>query len=307
MYFKPRIFISSSLCLNTIGESIKDVLEKSGAEVILYQKDLVPSINESTYLQDVLESDFVIFILDEFYGAKNKNGISQTHEEWQIAFKRKIPKHVYILRNPSEKQDEELEKFIKENINQNDSAYYYDNEDDLLNRIRATTFTIAKDIVLSNYNNLNINDEIVCKLAYDRDYKKALDIIKLFDDIIEFHQLKGWDLFRTNIVITFSDRYNFTSEYLSRYFINDLCNYLFVEFLDKIQKYSQMVSIVAESGDDGRIHFKRCGLQFEYCINKYPGVVDYDELLELEKEIYEKYNEFKEYIIQRKANAEINL
>ncbi|XDD41725.1 DUF4062 domain-containing protein [Leptospira sp. WS60.C2] len=85
MYFKPRIFISSTLDINQIRNITQNVLEETGAEVILYEQNLTPSIKEYTYRYDINEADFIIFIFDNRYGSLTNAGISGTHEEWDIA------------------------------------------------------------------------------------------------------------------------------------------------------------------------------------------------------------------------------
>lgn len=309
MYFKPRIFISSSLRLNIVRTSIKDLLESNGAEVILYEKDLVPSINAATYRQDILESDFVIFIFDKFYGNKTNTGMSGTHEEWKIALDSRIPKHVYILKNLSKNQDRELKKFINENINSNYISYYfYTDENDLLNRIRATTFTIAKDIVLSNIKNMKIDDKVICKLSYERDYKKAIDIIKLFDDIIESHNWGIADITQTNIILTFSDMFNYPVDILSSYFINDTYNNFFIDFLVKVKELSSFIANNSMPGNSRRIHLKRSKMTIDYHYNKFTHpFTEYDKLNSLQNEIHEKYLKFREYTIKRKGSSDINL
>ena len=50
MYFKPRIFISSTMGDKLeLRENIKKWFESAGAEVALYEKDLTPSTNSNTY------------------------------------------------------------------------------------------------------------------------------------------------------------------------------------------------------------------------------------------------------------------
>ena len=97
MYFKPRIFISSTMGDKLqLRTEIKNEFEKHGAEVALYEKDLTPSVDLNTYRNDVLKADFVIFIIDGRYGKKTEFGISGTEEEFILAQSNKIPFHVYL-------------------------------------------------------------------------------------------------------------------------------------------------------------------------------------------------------------------
>lgn len=50
MYFKPRIFISSTLKENLgVRSEIEEFFSIVGAEVLLYEKNLTPSVTPMTY------------------------------------------------------------------------------------------------------------------------------------------------------------------------------------------------------------------------------------------------------------------
>jgi hypothetical protein len=124
MYFKPRIFISSTLDLINSRKKIKNILESAGAEVVLYENNLTPSIIPATYRQDVLDADFNIFIFHDRYGTETEQGISGTNEEWLIVKETNIPKHVYVKMDVTD-QKRSLKTFIKEELEQNSISYYY--------------------------------------------------------------------------------------------------------------------------------------------------------------------------------------
>ena len=96
-FFKPRIFISS-LLKNRIKlrESIEKILTSAGAEVLLYEKILTPSVNLNAYRTNVKDADFIIMILDENYGTKTKTGRSGVEEEYIIATENRIKTHIYL-------------------------------------------------------------------------------------------------------------------------------------------------------------------------------------------------------------------
>ena len=146
MIFKPRIFISSTLSENlTIRSQIEKFFFSIGAETLLYEKNLTPSVSPMTYRNDIIDADFIIFIIKNKYGQRTENGISGTHEEFNISLETNIPKHVYIKLENGERESKEL----IEVINNNQISYYYFKTDkDLLKRIKETTFTIAKEIML---------------------------------------------------------------------------------------------------------------------------------------------------------------
>lgn len=75
---------------------IKNIFESAGAEVVLYEKDLTPSVNPNTYRSDISQTEFAIFIIDQRYGAKTNTGLSGTEEEFDIVSFNKKPCHVYL-------------------------------------------------------------------------------------------------------------------------------------------------------------------------------------------------------------------
>lgn len=199
MYFKPKIFISSTFELIDIREKIKNIYEESGAEVILYEKDLTPSIKIATYREDIKDADFVIFIFNEKYGKQTGSGKSGTHEEWDIVKETKIPKHVYL------KESKKLQKKQKDFINKElkkeyISYYYYKNNNILLEQIKRMTFTIARDIAINKIND-HIEEKIIKRLAIDNDYEKALDFIKEIDLIKNLERLGLASLTFTSIIL----------------------------------------------------------------------------------------------------------
>ncbi|MBU3251553.1 DUF4062 domain-containing protein [Clostridium algidicarnis] len=146
MIFRPRIFISSTLSENlNVRSEIETFFLSIGAEAMLYEKNLTPSVNIMTYRKDILDADFIIFTVKSQYGNRTEAGISGTHEELQIALEANIPKHVYIKLEDGESDAKEL---IEEIDNNKISYYYFKDDEGLLKRIKETTFTIAKEIML---------------------------------------------------------------------------------------------------------------------------------------------------------------
>lgn len=200
MYFKPKIFISSTFSLNKLRQRIKDFLESVGAEAILYEKDLTPSINNATYRKDILDADFVIFIFNEKYGTKTESGKSGTHEEWDIVRDAEIPKHVYL--KSSKRRNSFQKEFINKNISKyNISYYYYENNEDLFKQLVRTTFTLARDITIHKIMNLKIEDNKIIEIAINRDYQLALQFIQEIDLLKNLHYLGMADLIETMILI----------------------------------------------------------------------------------------------------------
>ena len=98
----------------------------------MYEKNLTPSIDTNTYREDILHTDFVLFIIDERYGAKTENGISGTEEEFNIVTYNKKPCHVYLKEIEKTEEAEKFEKFIK---SKGISYYFYKTEKELLENL----------------------------------------------------------------------------------------------------------------------------------------------------------------------------
>lgn len=200
MIFRPRIFISSTLKENlTIRKELDDFFRSVGAETMIYEKNLTPSTISMTYRQDILDADFVIFIIKNGYGALTDSGISGTHEEFNILTNTNIPKHVYIKLNA----DENKENLILKDIDkQQISFYYFKTDKDLLNRIKETTFTIAKDIMLRKVEQADLSPDTVKKIAVKYDYEKAIEIIKIVNSIFSIPAKMSFDIVYSNFFST---------------------------------------------------------------------------------------------------------
>ena len=155
MYFKPRIFISSTMGDKLqLRTDIKNEFEKHGAEVALYEKDLTPSVDLNTYRSDVLKADFVIFIIDDRYGKKTEFGISGTEEEFVLVQNNRIPFHVYLKQVRKTKNAKAFEEKLK---TKGISFYYYHSEEELKEKLFSTSFTTKPQAIKDFYE----NDELI--------------------------------------------------------------------------------------------------------------------------------------------------
>jgi len=183
MIFKPRIFISSTLDKIEVRDEIKTHFESIGADVLLYEQNLTPSISNATYRQDIIDADFIIFIFDRRYGQQTDRGKSGTHEEWDIVEQSKIPRHVYISKDNNE-MEEPLKEFIKRNINVNNVSYFlYTDSLNLLKRIKETSFLIASEITLYKLEHAQIPINHGRKICINMDSSMALKIIRPIEEI----------------------------------------------------------------------------------------------------------------------------
>lgn len=192
MIFRPKIFISSTFKENEkIRKQIRNYFHSVGAEPLLYEHELTPSTQPMTYRTNLLDADFMILIIKNDYGNETELGISGIHEEYKIAHSNKIPLHVY-LKNTNAKSDEKDNPLVKELKKDGISYYYFNSDTDLLNRLKETTFTIAKEIMLNDITNSKIPKDSIIKLAGDSDYNRAMEIISIIEsmkDVVKKNEL----------------------------------------------------------------------------------------------------------------------
>ena len=63
MIFRPKIFISSTFKENKkLREDIRKYFHSTGAEPLLYEHELTPSVLPMTYRQNLLDADFICTI-----------------------------------------------------------------------------------------------------------------------------------------------------------------------------------------------------------------------------------------------------
>lgn len=152
---------------------------------MLYEKNLTPSVAKSTYRQDILDADFVIFIFSNRYGTKTENGISGTHEEWNIVKTLEIPCHVYLKDDYQENKDKELSGFEKKELYSSRVSFYqYKTDEELLSRIKETSFQIAHEIAYSKLDKANVETNVIRRLAINKDQEILLNIIRPIEEII---------------------------------------------------------------------------------------------------------------------------
>lgn len=294
MAFKPRIFISSTFSDN---QKVRKRIEKhfidSGAEPLLYESNLTPSTKPMTYRKDILEADFVILIMKEEYGTKTNWGMSGTHEEYRIAKENQIPIHVYLM--PTETKDNKLLKELKSD---QVSYYYFNSDNELLNRLKETSFIIAEEIVLRQLAEKKLPHHTVRQISCNDDYQRALIWIRRIEVMRKYHYNFGFDYLTTTI---FTDFMEPISDYVSRQehiFINWKLDEALYEMLEIAKEFIEnhvydytAIPNTFRTLDDGN--------SSEVIITNVSGSnnrlssVRYDELLE---RFFEKYEDFKNIV-----------
>ncbi|MDR2558770.1 MAG: DUF4062 domain-containing protein [Oscillospiraceae bacterium] len=182
MIFRPRIFISSTFSDNKeIREKISVYFRSVGAEPLLYERELTPSVIPMTYRENIKEADFVILIMKNNYGTKTDWDISGTHEEYKIAQENKIPMHVYLLFQNSPDSTIVDNPLVDDLKKDQVSFFYFKDDDELFSRLTETTFTIAKEIMISQIEKSKLPRDSIMKLAGNSDYCKAMEVIQFIE------------------------------------------------------------------------------------------------------------------------------
>lgn len=295
MMFKPRIFISSTLGENLeIRSNLKDFYASVGAEVMLYEKTLTPSVNTMTYRKDILDADFIIMIIKDDYGKRTEKGISGTHEKLRIALDTKIPMHVYIKLEEGKRDADEL---IKEINNNKISFYYFKTDKDLFKRIKETTFTIAKEIMLKNIEDARLPKETVKKISGEYDYGKAMEIINIVESMIKTSN-SGFDWVDSTIFTDFIGPIDYENNYQPWIFIDKKLQDIFGGMLSVYHEYewhgNDYTSIAGSHRTVkvpvlGEVILSRCSASIH---PKYERE-HYESIFE---RFLEKYIEFREYV-----------
>ena len=303
MYFKPRIFISSTMGDKLkIRKQIKNIFEKAGAEVALYEKDLTPSTIPNTYRQDILQTDFVIFIIDERYGAKTGSGLSGTEEEFNIVTYNNKLCHVYL--KEIEKTDEA--KVFEDNIKSKGiSYYYYKNEKDLLNKLQSTCFTIAKNICEAKLLHQKIEPKLITKLAVEKDYAMALGYIKLFEAAIDISNNSNYDFQNSNLSIAILEapcEHFFMNKNL---FIDKKLEDLFRNMFQIVADINGFISTQSTTGTTG-INYKLFDNSVVFIsYNQFNNSIDNNFLPNKIQEMISSFYSVKSYVSAMKLEADL--
>ncbi|URZ05929.1 DUF4062 domain-containing protein [Clostridium felsineum] len=296
MIFRPRIFISSTLSENlNIRSEIEAFFSSVGAEAMLYEKNLTPSSNTMTYRKDILDADFIIFIIKNQYGNRTEIGISGTHEELQLALEANIPKHVYIKLEDGERDAQEL---IEEIDNNQISYYYFKDDESLLKRIKETTFTIAKEIMLKKVEDAQLPKNSVEKISFKYDYYKAVEIMKIVESMKRVNNSLGVDWIDSTLFDSFIEPIKMYRDDEGWVFIDKKIEDILNEMLITYEQFSShCCDYTSVPNSHKTIKVAILGeVNISNCSVCYSPKLCRDEYMKIIFEFFEKYNQLREYI-----------
>ena len=305
MYFKPRIFISSTLDLKGIRQKVRYLLESVGAEVMLYEENLTPSIQPATYRQDVLDADFIIFIFDSRYGAKTEQGISGTNEEWLIVKNTSIPKHVYVY-SANNDQERELKEFISTELSQTGiSYYYYKDHRDLIKHIKSTVFSVAKEIAVSKLETLNIDNKLIKMVKTKSDYATSLQFIKQIEDVINLSKVGMCDLIESTALLSVIEPWDLELKFDRWVFIDEKLNDEFAVMLTAFEAFLNIHKTYYTSYRIRTIKLPASGIEITFDELKAKSNDHYSEIEDALKSFLQKYRGFKELAQELRSSTDI--
>ena len=239
MIFRPRIFISSTLAENlSIRKELEEFYRSIGAEPMLYETNLTPSVIPTSYRNDILDADFIIFIIKNQYGTPTVDtGLSGTHEEFRIASSINIPKHIYIKKAGQESENQPLKNDIE---SQQISYFYFENDDELFSRIKETTFTIAKEIMLRKVEDMILPKQSVQKICTNYDYSQAVEIIKIVKMMQSFSNNQGFDLITSTLFSAFIGPLYYRVQHESRLFNDKMLESMLIDMLKEYEDFTNI-------------------------------------------------------------------
>lgn len=303
MIFRPKIFISSTFTENIkLREDIRKYFYSAGAEPLLYENELTPSVLPMTYRNNLLDADFVILIIKEDYGTETEFGISGIHEEYKIAFNNNIPLHVYLQKNNTE--DNPLVKELKRD---GISYYYFNSDTELLKRLKETTFTIAKEIMYNRIDKSELPDTAIKKQAGNIDYVRSMQVVSIIEAMCIIVKSYDIDWIYSNIFTECMSRVIYEFSFSVHNFINWKLDELLVDILSVANSFIEhSVRDFTSTGTYNMVEISILGktrvnhLQYQKCSDW--DKEDYKKAL---KEFFEKYDEFKKLV--QNIRTEIDL
>jgi hypothetical protein len=238
-----------------VRSKIRDLLLSTGFEPEIYEKDSTPSSEPATYLKDVVDADFVIFVLDETYGTpRAKTGRSGVHEEWSLVIEKGIPYHVYLKQPKGKPFERAQKKFITEElVGREVSFFYYSNSNELLQQVKSSIAKMTLDIARSTRYRSRLGNEGLIADIVEYEYKNFLEWDRAVLQVSEYEEtIDGV----TNAWAFLADHFQPFNPERALPFYDSKLQELFAQFLDKVSSIAQHDSTQAVKFHEGpELHF----------------------------------------------------
>jgi len=299
---RPHIFISSRLTLGPLRAQIRALLECSGFSAEIYEADSTPSTEPATYLRDIGNADFVIFVLDQTYGKpRPSTGRSGVHEEWEIVKSKGTANHVYLQRaSTASTVDEEQETFIRSELEEREISYfYYESAPELLQQIQKSIVKMALDISHSPDFRAGVPQRVLAGEVAKRDH----DTFFLWDRALtQVDTIENEGNYLTDGWVFICDSFpHFNPERLGP-FLDMKIQELFGDVLHAMLAVSghEEIHVVGDSGDGPTINlpYKPITLSRLKVVPPIPGDY-YAKRVQLKKKIFEKWDLVRELVLCR--------
>lgn len=305
MIFRPKIFISSTFVENdAIRQKIREYFYSVGAEPLLYEKEPTPSVTPMSFKESITDADFVILIIKESYSTLTGWNLSGTYEEYLLARRNKIPVHVYLLKSAISVADNPLiAEFKRTGI----SYYYFDDDGELFEKLKQTTFIIAKEIMLAQVVKNNLPDNAVVRLAGNSDYKKAIAVIQVIESMKACAEAYDLDYIRHSIILEcispIAEKFHNHKHFFINWKLNELLNTVVMAAKEFILHHGMDFTTGANQGDYpiaglGRVNITRgtYDKHTDWLISTYEAKL---------VEFFEKFEDFKKCVQELRTEIDI--
>lgn len=194
----------------------------------------------ATYLDDITQADFVLFMLDESYGTpRPSSGRSGVHEEWIRVREVGIPSHVYVKRRTGSQLDPRQMKFIESELEASEiSPYRYSSTTDLLRQVRLSITQLALAIARSGRYRRRMDPLSVIADVVEHDHEAMVGWGRALSQLLDIDDLLS-PQFVTDAWAQMSDMFpEFTPDW-TRPFLDGRSQSLFAEFLRPLSLLAQ--------------------------------------------------------------------
>lgn len=205
----------------------------------------------------------------------------------------------------SKKENPDLQKFLDELNNDGVSYYFYKSNEDLLSRIQATIFTIAKEIMIYSIESIELPDNNVAKISSNKDYSKAIEIFKIINKALDYSSFGEIDFVSTTLFLDMHELIDFDFAKNKSVFIDSKLD----DEFKKIHEFGKSIALdICNSSirDNWRCKIILGKEDSNLFASKYNDSNDIERITKNIHEYFKKYNKFKSLVQQHKIFKDIS-